>query len=568
MSTDNEFKDLLKAILQGKSPENTESRNLLCWFLYNAFRLDEMQSDEVVCDKSNDKGIDGVWADEDTNEVFLFSSVYTDRPEKTLGDKDLREFVGSAMWFSNPESLKELAKSIANPELKALVARQGLIEKLEAGWEVKLIFVTTKLIDTNSEDYKKAAAASEKPLEVWDRTRLIGHHKNLTRKTRVTGKARFSLATKGIEHKGKKDTRVFVAPIQAKEIAALEGISDRSLFLLNVRSGLGRTRVNKDLATALKEKSGHSEFLLFHNGVTIICRKFEPTEKEMVIEDYSVVNGCQSAVAFFENQIHLTSDLLVLARFIEVGDDDALAEDITYRSNNQNGINMRDLRSNDRIQLSLKHGFDKEFGGTFAYLIKAGEAPGGGESIKNDRAGQLIMALYLNEPYFTHQKDRIFATEYERVFNRSINAQKIFLAYLLESAIEFVMEKIEDPLVRSYQLTKFILLGSLGEILRHDPEGNKLISKPDLYLPTNRTAVFDAARVLVSHLLTDFNYYVKEKSAKEYYDYKSEFKNADKYQTLCAELLRQYDKSLVRHPEDSFAKVFGAELAKHHNPLN
>jgi hypothetical protein len=124
------------------------------------------------------------------------------------------------------------------------------------------------------------------------------------------------------------------------------------------------------------------------------------------------------------------------------------------------------------------------------------------------------------------------------------------------------MEKIEDPLIRSYQLTKFVLLGLLGRILRCDSIGTMLIDKPNLFLPKNRDAVFAAAQIIVSHAITDFNYYVKAKSAKDYFDYKSEFKNAEKYQTLATELQHQYERSLVRHAEDSFGAVLKAEFAK------
>ena len=66
----------------------------------------------------------------------------------------------------------------------------------------------------------------------------------------------------------------------------------------------------------------------------------------------------------------------------------------------------------------------------------------------------------------------------------------------------------------------------------------------------------------MSHITTDFNYYVRERSAKDYYDYKSEFKNAEKYQALTTELLKQYEHELLRHPEDSFGSVLSAELKK------
>jgi hypothetical protein len=568
MGQDEDFKEFLQSMLKGKDPEVTESRTLLKWFLFNVFNLDDMQADEAIVDKKYDKGIDGVWPDDDTNEVYLFSSVFTDRIQKDLGDKDLREFVGSVEWFSSGKSLKELLGSNAHPGLKASVTRNSLVEKLEEGWEVRLVFVTTKVIDHNSSEYQAAIAANKRELEIWDRTRLVSHFKNLNRKTRIVGKATFTLVAKGIEQKGQKDVRVFVAPIQAKEIATLNGIDDRSLFLLNVRSGLGKTRVNKDLAIAVKEKPRHPNFLLFHNGVTIICGKLEPTDKSVTIENFSVVNGCQSAIAFRENEKYLTPELLVLARFIEVGGDDQLADEITYRSNNQNGISMRDLRANDRIQLSLKNSFEKEFGGAFSYLIKAGENAKSDRFISNDKAAQLLIALYLNEPYFAHQKDRIFATEYTRVFNRNISAKKIYLAWLLLTAIESVMPKVEDPLIRSYQLTKFIILGLVGEVLRQDVLGKVLYNSPEVFLPKHSEAVSGAGQTIVSHMMADFNFFIKEQSGKaEYYDYKSEFKNADKYSELAKEMIRLYQHTLVRNAADSFEQILKAEFDKRKEKL-
>lgn len=123
MSAGSDFSDFLTSVAKQRLPGFTDSRALLHWFLFNVFRLDEIQSRDSVCDGPNDKGIDGVWVDEDTEEVFLFQSVYTDKQANTLGDTSLREFVGSANWFSNPENLKTLMESSANEELKALVSR-------------------------------------------------------------------------------------------------------------------------------------------------------------------------------------------------------------------------------------------------------------------------------------------------------------------------------------------------------------------------------------------------------------------------------------------------------------
>jgi hypothetical protein len=330
-----------------------------------------------------------------------------------------------------------------------------------------------------------------------------------------------------------------------------------------VRLGLGRTRVNKELEKAVGEKERHNHFMLFHNGVTIISRKLTVWGKRVKVEDYSIVNGCQSAIAFFENRKRLSDRLLVLTRFIEVGGDDALAEEITYRTNNQNGINLRDLRSNDRIQLALKKQFQTEFPGEIEYVIKAGEQTTANEYLPNDKAGQFIMALYLDEPYNAHQKYRLFGTDYERVFGREMSATKVYLAYLLYKAVEASIEKMEDPLIRSYQLTKFIILGLIGHILKRDKLGSRLLNEPTTYLPKNRPSVEESARILATQLVADFNFFVKEKKqAQEYYDYKSEFKSPDNYRAIAHEAEKNYDRALARNPKDSFENIFSEKLTQ------
>src|SRR5436853_4230282 len=97
-----DFEHLLKSVAQFKIPKYTDSKALLYWFLFNIFRLDEIEARDSICDDTNDKGIDGLWVDEDSDEIFVFQSEFTDDLSKTLGDNDFRKFIGTAKWLSDP----------------------------------------------------------------------------------------------------------------------------------------------------------------------------------------------------------------------------------------------------------------------------------------------------------------------------------------------------------------------------------------------------------------------------------------------------------------------------------
>lgn len=74
----------------------------------------------------------------------------------------------------------------------------------------------------------------------------------------------------------------------------------------------------------------------------------------MTLDGVSVVNGCQSLLALYNNRTHLTPELKLLVKVIELGESLDLVDSITYRTNNQNPVNARDLRSTDPIQRDLQ----------------------------------------------------------------------------------------------------------------------------------------------------------------------------------------------------------------------
>ena len=50
------------------------------------------------------------------------------------------------------------------------------------------------------------------------------------------------------------------------------------------------------------------------------------------------------------------SQVYILVRLYEVNDDEEIVQDITYATNSQNPVDLRDLKSNDKIQILLETG--------------------------------------------------------------------------------------------------------------------------------------------------------------------------------------------------------------------
>ena len=258
----------------------------------------------------------------------------------------------------------------------------------------------------------------------------------------------------------------------------------------------------------------------------------------------------------------MSDDLEILVKVIETGDEENLARKITYYTNNQNSISLKDLKSNDKIQQDIQEDFFRKFNNTILYKIKRGDEETNFDSvIHNDFAAQLITSFYLKEPHTTHQKTKIFSDNYNSIFNRRINAIYIFLLNCMYEGINNNINLVEHDGIKNYGTTRFFFLYTFRLILEQDPLGELLIDAPsDFYqqYPDDLRIKFGKLFRVIVH---DFNYSIKEIVEKEpYFDYKNELRNFQKVKELAEKLLVDYKKSVTRHSEDSFESIIKQKL--------
>ena len=223
-----------------------------------------------------------------------------------------------------------------------------------------------------------------------------------------------------------------------------------------MRYGVGNTRINKDIKNTIDEVVGHPKFFVYHNGISIICDDLieDLNHNKIILDNYAVINGCQSMLSFYENQSKLTDYLCVLVKIITVtGNNTSFIRKVTHNANNQNSISIRDLRSNDSVQKALQREFDQVFNRTILYRRKRGESEEGYTLvIDKDIAAQLVEAVYLGNPQSTHLKQKMFGDDYSRIFSRKINAEKIYLAYLIYETVKGNATLLNDIYIRDYGL--------------------------------------------------------------------------------------------------------------------
>ncbi len=550
-----ELEDRVKAF---DAPGRPRSIALLLWFLETVYRLDQVEAEDAVCDSPGDAGFDALATNDLRSEIVVFQSKRREKLPATLGDVDLKTFVGALAQLGSNAGVKKLAATTSNADLRQLLLELDVAAKVGADYKVRAIFVTNVAANRDATNYLSQAEANGQHVDLWDLERLCPVLDQLRRDWFVPDSVRLEVDPNRLFFVGtsKTEPELVYAAIRARQLVHLPGIDDSRVFAQNVRLGLGSTRVNDDILESVKNKEEHRDFLTFHNGLTIVSKHITLRGKTLCLKDFSVCNGCQSLLTFYNNRKSLTEDLQVLVRIVRVGDDRRLPEVIAYRTNNQNAIALRDLASNDTTQVRLKAEFDKLFGRNTAYGIKRGEILGVDE-LANELAGRLLLALYVKEPWSAHQKYRIFGDLESRIFSYHTSAAHIRLAQLLYEQIPSRLSAMENQRLARYGLTSFLGLYFLGELLRLSDDGKKLLEQPLPFLAKDgkqnplEARMLAQSAALIDWLVTELNYFVKAQGG-EVYDYKREFKSQKAVEGIRDELLKAFEKDAYRNRATRF----------------
>jgi AIPR protein len=137
----------------------------------------------------------------------------------------------------------------------------------------------------------------------------------------------------------------YLGYIPAKEflpiITSEDGEIMRGIFESNLRDFQGP---NNPVNNAIKETlaSGHrARFVLMNNGVTIIARVLQRTAHKFHIEDFQIVNGCQTSNVLFDFEGDI-DDVMVPLRLISSNDDDVI-QSIVTATNQQTQLSREQL---------------------------------------------------------------------------------------------------------------------------------------------------------------------------------------------------------------------------------
>jgi hypothetical protein len=217
--------------------------------------------------------------------------------------------------------------------------------------------------------------------------------------------------------------------------------------------------------------------------MTLLTEGISSSGRKLTLKGVGVVNGCQSLLALDENQSSLTDKLLVLVKVIEIPKGSDVADLITWRSNNQNAVNLRDQRSTDPVMRDLQGQVRAKYGSEFDFTIRLGDRARSTNLLDNTTAAQLITAVYREEPSLAVRKLRLFDEDFREIFNKTINADKLYFLYVLDHVINAYRAELGPELNASFASVRFTIAYLVSEVLKLSAAGRLLLDSQELFFP-------------------------------------------------------------------------------------
>lgn len=269
--------------------------------------------------------------------------------------------------------------------------------------------------------------------------------------------------------------RVIIGKVKITEIVRMMNEYGDSLLEKNIRKYLGKNEINDSIADCLK--SGHgSNFFFYNNGITMVCDKFSYNalqEKDWIVKvnGLQIINGgqtCRTLHQTISGSKNLNiDDAYVLVRIYEVSaEDEDIVKEITYATNHQNPVDLRDLKSNDTVQQLLEQSA-KDLG--YIYKRKRDNSTTS-NIIPSTVAAEAVLSVWRKSPHLArYKKSEMFGTFYKTIFH-NLNAAQMIIAVIIFRYCDAVRKRTSEDsnimAMRSYD--NYFVSCMVGTKLLHD----------------------------------------------------------------------------------------------------
>ena len=179
----------------------------------------------------------------------------------------------------------------------------------------------------------------------------------LYQRTKSTASATFNFADCSVLPDMPGVTQAYIGFLPISEFFKLVMDDDdeiiRGLFYSNPRDWIGYNKINTEIKDTLESAARRARFALMNNGVTIIAGEIKRTGNKFHIDDYQIVNGCQTTNALADNRAQLDDKVAIPVRLIGTQDDD-VTKSVVRATNQQTAVTDEQFYALEEFPKSLE----------------------------------------------------------------------------------------------------------------------------------------------------------------------------------------------------------------------
>lgn len=358
----------------------------------------------------------------------------------------------SKLFFSDDTSMFHTPEMQHFIELKEYIFSKG--DKLKKNPELFLFYVTlgTWTEDENLQATISVGRESLRGTNLFSNISFepCGSEKiqDLYRKTKEKLKSTFKFEKRITMYSINDDEVGYSGVLPFKEFKKLiidENGATKAVFEDNIRDYLGpNPDVNKNITETIKTGNVNA-FSMLNNGITVVTSSIIISGDIATIEDYQIVNGCQTSNVLIENMdsVEGIDELIIPIRIIATKDEN-LKNDITRATNSQTAIKKDQLEALSTFQKKLEE-YYKTYRDEDALVYERRTGQYRDSNIPKNRIVTIAMqiktvaAMFLDEPSGVSGQ---YGTVAKRVGNKIFKTADKEIIYYVSSLALYKIENL------------------------------------------------------------------------------------------------------------------------------
>jgi hypothetical protein len=235
----------------------------------------------------------------------------------------------------------------------------------------------------------------------------------------------------------------------------------KGLFYDNVRDFQGDNTVNHEIADTLKSNN-QELFVLMNNGVTIVANSINKTGDVFTIEDYQIVNGCQTSHVIYNTRESIDGSVQLPIKLI-VSQDSDVKNQVIKATNRQTPVKPEELTALTDFQKALEEYYSAATGDCQLYYERRSQQYRSSTGIEKIRivsvSNQIrsFSSMFLDLP---HQASRYYGTLLKSIESKIFVSQHPLVAYYASALALYRLESLirKKSIDNHYRPFKYHLL--------------------------------------------------------------------------------------------------------------